>query len=48
MVFTDTIPRDGLVAEYRLEQDIGPDTAGLHNGQIFGLHTIAPGQVANS
>jgi hypothetical protein len=36
MVFTDTIPRDGLVAEYQLEQGIVPDTAGLHNGQIFG------------
>jgi hypothetical protein len=36
MVFTDTIPRDGLVAEYWLEQDILPDAAGVHNGQIFG------------
>jgi hypothetical protein len=36
MVFTDTIPQDGLVAEYRLEQDIVPDEVGLHNGLIFG------------
>jgi hypothetical protein len=36
MVFADTIPPDGLVAEYRLEQDIVPDELGLHNGQIFG------------
>jgi hypothetical protein len=36
MVFTNTIPRDGLVAEYRLEQDIVTDAAGVHNGQIFG------------
>jgi hypothetical protein len=36
MVFTNTIPQDGLVAEYQLEQDIVPDTAGLHDGQNFG------------
>ena len=36
MVFTNTIPQDGLVVEYRLEQDIVPDDVGLHNGQIFG------------
>ncbi len=36
MVFNGTIPPDGLVAEYLLEQDIAPDTAGLHNGQIIG------------
>jgi hypothetical protein len=35
MVFTNTIPQDGLV-EYRLEQDIVSDTTGLHNGQVFG------------
>ena len=36
MVFTNTIPQDGLVAEYRLEQDIVPDEVSVHNGQIFG------------
>jgi hypothetical protein len=36
MVFTDIIPQDGLVAEYLLERDVAPDTAGLHNGQIVG------------
>jgi hypothetical protein len=36
MVFTNIIPQDGLVAEYLLEQDIAPDTTGLHNGQIIG------------
>ena len=35
MVFNEAIPRDGLVAEYRLEQDIVPHEAGLHNGQIL-------------
>jgi hypothetical protein len=36
IVFTNTIPLDGLVAEYRLEQDIVPDDVGQHNGLIFG------------
>ena len=36
MVFTDTIPQNGLVAEYLLEQDVAPDTTGLHNGQVVG------------
>jgi Concanavalin A-like lectin/glucanases superfamily len=36
MVFTNTIPQDGLVAEYLLEQDIAPDTTGSHDGQIIG------------
>jgi hypothetical protein len=36
MAFAETISQDGLVAEYRLEQDIVPDEVGLHNGQIFG------------
>jgi len=36
MVFTNTIPQDGLVAEYLLEQDIAPNTTGLHDGQILG------------
>ena len=35
-VFTDTIPQDGLVAEYRLDPGIVPDAVGLHDGQIVG------------
>jgi hypothetical protein len=31
---SDTVPRNGLVAEYVLTQDIAPDTAGNLNGQI--------------
>jgi hypothetical protein len=36
MVFTNVIPQDGLVAEYLLEQDIAPDTASQHDGQVVG------------
>jgi hypothetical protein len=36
LVYTNTIPQDGLVAEYRLEYDIAPDSVGLHDGQIVG------------
>jgi hypothetical protein len=36
MVFTDIIPQNGLIAEYLLERDVAPDTAGLHTGQIVG------------
>jgi hypothetical protein len=36
MVSTNVIPPDGLVAEYLLEQDVAPDTAGLHDGQVVG------------
>ena len=32
MVSTNAIPPDGLVAEYLLEQDVAPDTTGLHDG----------------
>jgi len=32
---TDIVPVDGLVAEYRLAQDIAPDTAGNHPGVIY-------------
>ena len=32
---TDTVPQDGLVAEYLLTQDIAPDTAGAHTGAIY-------------
>lgn len=36
LVFTNTIPQDGLVAEYRLDQGIAPYAVGLHDGQIVG------------
>ncbi len=35
-VYSDSIPQNGLVAEYCLDQDIALDTLGLHNGQIVG------------
>jgi hypothetical protein len=37
----DTVPPDGLIAEYRLTQDIAPDTAGSHDGQIVAPTWIA-------
>jgi concanavalin A-like lectin/glucanase superfamily protein len=36
MLSSDAIPETGLVAEYRLDQDIAVDATGLHNGQIVG------------
>jgi hypothetical protein len=36
MVYGNIIPQNGLVAEYRLEEDIARDSAGLHNGQVIG------------
>jgi hypothetical protein len=33
---SDTVPQDGLVAEYLLTQDIAPDNAGHHDGAING------------
>ena len=36
MVASDSVPQDGLVAEYRLDQDVALDTTGLHNGRIVG------------
>ncbi len=32
----DAVPQEGLVAEYLLTQDVAPDTAGGHDGTIFG------------
>jgi hypothetical protein len=34
-VFNDTVPQDGLVAEYRLDQDIAVDSMDSHNGRIL-------------
>ena len=36
MVGSDSVPQDGLVAEYRLDQDVAIDTTELHNGRIVG------------
>jgi hypothetical protein len=36
MLPTDSVPAAGLVAEYRLDQDIAVDATGLHNGRIVG------------
>jgi hypothetical protein len=37
---SDSVPPDGLVAEYLLAQDIVPDTAGRHDGVIHGAAWI--------
>jgi Concanavalin A-like lectin/glucanases superfamily len=37
---SDTVPQGGLVAEYLLTQDIAPDTAGAHTGDIYGATWI--------
>lgn len=36
MVYTGMIPQNGLVAEYRLDRDVAPDSVGSHDGQIVG------------
>jgi concanavalin A-like lectin/glucanase superfamily protein len=36
MVASHSIPQDGLVADYRLDQDVAIDTSHLHNGRIVG------------
>jgi hypothetical protein len=36
MVASDSVPQDGLVADYRLDQDVAIDTTHLHNGRIVG------------
>lgn len=38
---SDTVPQQGLLAEYLLTQDIAPDTAGDHSGVISGGTWIA-------
>lgn len=32
---SDSVPQDGLVAEYLLTQDVVPDIAGAHDGIIY-------------
>lgn len=41
MVFNGSIPEDGLVADYQLDQDIAVDTTGLHSGQIVGASWVS-------
>jgi Concanavalin A-like lectin/glucanases superfamily len=36
MLFSNSAPEVGLVADYRLDQDIAVDATGLHNGRIVG------------
>lgn len=40
---SDTVPQQGLVAEYLLTQDIAPDTAGNHTGEIIAGTWISKG-----
>jgi Concanavalin A-like lectin/glucanases superfamily len=46
MVSTNVIPPDGLVAEHLLEQDVAPDTTGLHDGQVVGGLWTTPQQLS--
>jgi len=40
---SDTVPQQGLVAEYLLTQDIAPDTTGNHAGEIIAGTWISKG-----
>jgi Concanavalin A-like lectin/glucanases superfamily len=40
-LFNGSVPQDGLVAEYLLQQDIALDTAGSHSGVIAGASWVA-------
>ncbi|MBV8883136.1 MAG: LamG domain-containing protein [Chroococcidiopsidaceae cyanobacterium CP_BM_RX_35] len=40
-LYTGTIPKDGLVAEYLLQEDVAVDSAGSHVGSIFGATWVA-------
>jgi len=39
-LYTGTVPRSGLVAEYLLEGDVVPDTAGAHTATSYGSHWV--------
>ena len=41
VLYSGSVPQDGLVAEYLLRQDIALDNLGLHNGFIMGPSWIA-------
>jgi hypothetical protein len=36
MVAEDSIPQEGLAAEYRLDQHVALDSANFHHGQVYG------------
>jgi hypothetical protein len=40
-LYSGSVPQDGVVAEYLLDQDIALDGAGLHNGVIAGATWVA-------
>ena len=40
-LYTGSVPQDGLVAEYLLDQAIALDSLGRHNGVIVGANWIA-------
>lgn len=48
MVAEDSIPQEGLAAEYRLDQDIALDSVNFHHGQVFGGSWESSGATANS
>jgi hypothetical protein len=39
-LYTGTVPTSGLVAEYMLEGDVVPDTAGAHTATSYGSHCV--------
>ena len=43
MLYAGTVPEDGLVAAYLLQQDIAVDSAGSHDGSIVGATWVANG-----
>lgn len=40
------VPQDGLIAEYLLNQDVAPDTQGVHNGSIYGATWVSQPQAS--
>jgi hypothetical protein len=42
-LYAGTVPQEGLVAVYLLQQDVTVDSAGSHDGGIFGVTWVAGG-----
>lgn len=42
-LFAGSVPQNGLVAAYLLQQDVAVDSAGAHNGDIFGATWVSNG-----
>jgi hypothetical protein len=42
-LYAGSVPQDGLVAAYLLQQDVAVDSAGAHNGGIFGATWVSNG-----